>query len=103
MERKTYYITVGSGEINEDQSASSYEFKIEATEEEAEQLSELFEGANSASHHSFWRAHTPFIQYHHDAENDEYDQSLKEIYRKIHELGDSEAKSHIQSMGILDN
>ncbi|OZM57337.1 hydrolase [Lottiidibacillus patelloidae] len=102
MERKTFYITVGSGEIHEDQGASSYEFEIQATEEEAEQLSELFETANSASHHSFWRAHTPYIQYHHDVENDEYDNSLKAIYKKIYELGNNEAKKHIETMGMLD-
>jgi acetate kinase len=102
MERKTFYITVGSGEIHEDKGASSFEFEIDATEEEAEQLSELFETANSASHHSFWRAHTPYIQYHHDAENDEYDNSLKAIYQKIHELGKPATREHIESMGIID-
>jgi hypothetical protein len=102
MERKKYYVTVGSGEIHEDQTASSYEYIIEATEEEAEQLSELFETANSASYHSFWRSHTPYIQYHHDGENDQYDDALKTIYQKIHELGNQEAKKHIETIGMLD-
>jgi hypothetical protein len=102
MERKTYYVAVGSGEIHEDKTVASYEFEIEATEEEAEQLSELFETTNSASHHSFWRSHTPYVPYHHDAENDAYDEALKAVYKKIHELGKPATKNHIETMNILE-
>lgn len=100
MEKHTYYIKVGTGEIHRDKTIAEWEYKITGTEEEIARLQRLFEKINSASNHSFARSLTPY-PYHHDEENDLYDDVLSSIYQTIHDLGDENVQEHIESMGIL--
>ncbi|WP_284640845.1 hypothetical protein [Paenibacillus silviterrae] len=102
MDKKTYYIAVGSGEILEPEDMiGNYEFEIEATEEEIDQLQELFEEASEAQQATAFRSHIPYREYHRDKENDIYDFNLTAIYRKLHELGTPETRKHIESMNVL--
>lgn len=100
--RKTYYISIGSGEISQVKSGSTWEYKIEATDEEVRQLRNLFELNYSNEIETFLRAHVPFVEYHNDSSNDKYDSNMLQIYQIINQLGDQEAKDFIQSEGILD-
>jgi len=99
--KKTYYIDISSGEISQSSSASSWNFKIEATDEEITQLREEFNYNYDMDIQNFIRAHIPFDEYHNDKENHAQDQSLIRIYEMLHRLGDIETKKHIESMGIL--
>lgn len=99
--KKTYYIDISSGEISQSSSASSWNFKIEATDEEITQLREEFNYNYDMDIQNFIRAHIPFDEYHNDKENHAQDQSLIRIYEMLHRLGDNETKKHIESMGIL--
>lgn len=101
MNKNTYYISVGSKEISKLKEASPYEFEIEATDDEIEQLRDLFNQANTSDWKSFFRAHAPYIQYHFDRENDQYDENIYHAYELIYKLGDEETKRHIERMGIL--
>lgn len=65
-------------------------------------LREYFDKSESTELSNFLRAHIPFREYHHDPENDAYDEILKKVYQLIYQLGDSEAKEQIKSMGVLD-
>lgn len=103
QEKKTYYVTLGTGEITKSKTDSAWDFKIEATDDDITQLREYFEQNNSTEWQSFFRAHVPYVQYHHDRENDAYDDMLMQIYQMIYQLGDEEARNHIESMGILNN
>lgn len=100
MEKKTYYISVGSGDIVREKDVTNFEFEIQATEEELNELEELFEEKEEAELGSARRAVTPYYEYHNDGENDAYDASLKDIYKMIHKLGTPETRSHIESMHI---
>ncbi|WP_210364821.1 hydrolase [Bacillus sp. REN3] len=100
-DKKTYYINVSDGEISTVSTASPWNFKIEATDEEITDLREIFEQAYSTGWQNFMRAHVPYIQYHYDRENDALDRLLVQVYEQIYQLGDEEAKQHIESMGIL--
>lgn len=102
-QKKTYYITLGTGEITQSRTDSSWNFKIEATDDEIIALREHFDQNYSTEWQNFFRAHTPYVQYHHDRENDAYDETTKKIYGMIYDLGDEEARKHIESMGILGN
>ncbi|WP_426452398.1 hypothetical protein ACP26L_10090 [Paenibacillus sp. S-38] len=103
MDKKTYYIAVGSGEILEPaDSTGNFEFEIQATDEEIDQLAELFEDQDDAEGDTAVRAVIPYRLYHKDKENDVYDANLEEIYRMLHKLGTPETRSHIESMNILD-
>ncbi|MEI2355836.1 hydrolase [Mesobacillus zeae] len=99
--KKTYYIDIGSGEISQSRSSSAWNYKISASDEEIIRLREKFEQNYSTDWQNFFRAHVPYVQYHYDRENDAQDKTLLEIYKTIHELGDADAKKHIETMGIL--
>jgi hypothetical protein len=99
--KKTYYVSVGSAEISQSATSSPWEFKIEATDDEIIRLREYFDQNYSTDWQSFWRAHVPFMEYHHDRQNDAYDRTMTNVYKMIYDLGDEEAKKHIESMGIL--
>ncbi len=99
--KKRYYVEVSSGEILEDQGASSYHFEIDADEEDIYELSELFDLTDKDSRLSLYRAHVPAMSYHEDKNNDDYDNHMKEIYSLIHKLGNKKTRDHIESMRIL--
>jgi hypothetical protein len=100
-QKKTYYINIGTGEISQSATSSTWNYKIEANDEEITVLREYFDQNYSTEWQNFFRAHVPFVEYHYDRENDAYDKTMKEVYRMVYELGDNEAKTHIESMGIL--
>ncbi|MCJ7842681.1 hydrolase [Lederbergia sp. NSJ-179] len=102
-DRKTYYISIGAGEIFSTPNVSPWQFKIEATEQEIEKLRHIFNGNYNNSLVDFARAHVPFVEYHNDSTNDRHDENLIHVYQMIYELGDQEAKDHIDSIGILEN
>ena len=100
--KKSYYIEVASGEITQSQSSSPWNFKIEAKDADIQTLRSYFDENEQTEFSNFLRAHIPFKEYHFDSENDIQDEKLKQIYQLIYQLGDSETKQHIESMGILD-
>lgn len=93
---------VGTGEIHRDKTIAEWEYEITGTEEEIARLQRLIE--RSTQHPitvlSFARSLTPY-PYHHDEDNDLYDNVLSSIYQTIHDLGDENVQEHIESMGIL--
>lgn len=99
--KKTYYISVGTGEITQSATDSPWNFKIEAADEEIIKLREHFDQNYSTEWKNFFRAHVPYVQYHYDRENDAYDETMVKVYKMIYDLGDEEAKEHIRSMGII--
>lgn len=101
QQKKTYYVSLESGEISQVKSASSWEYKIEATDEEILQLRQLFNENYSNEIGTFLRAHVPFVEYHNDSSNDKYDQNMLKAYKMIYDLGDDEAKSFIRSQNII--
>lgn len=101
-ERKTYYLDITNGEISRSRTSSTWNYQIQATDEEITILREYFDQMHSSNWQGFLRAHVPYVQYHYDRENDANDRLLKEVFQMIHDLGDEDAKEHIQSIGILN-
>lgn len=97
MDKRKYFVSVGSGEISEDPSASSYQFEIEATPAEADRLSRLFQKASGASSSSFLKMRAT-----EEEKNRSYDEALSSIYQTIHDLGDDTVRGHITSMNVLE-
>lgn len=98
--KKPYYVSVQSNTILEDASVP-HEFEIYATEEEVERLSELLFYKGEADDTTFARAFIPFMEYHHDRQNDLYDAGLINVYRYLYEIGSAQTRQHIEQMGIL--
>ncbi|MCP3775084.1 hypothetical protein NLX71_17565 [Paenibacillus sp. MZ04-78.2] len=99
MEKKTYYIAVGSGEKQEPEEATgNFEFEIQATEEEVDKLQDMFEELALNEENTAVRATMPYREYRSDKENDEH---LTGIYRMLHELGTPDTRRHIEAMNVL--
>ena len=102
-QKKTYYISVGNGQISQVKTADTYNFEIHATDEEILQLREYFDKGYKEDLGSFVRSHVPFVEYHHDSNNDRYDAQLQKAYQLIYDLGNHKTKELIAQMGITPN
>lgn len=96
MDKQKYYVSVGSGEILNDPTSSSYQFEIEATEADVIRLGRLFDQASSASGEGF--LHIRAIE---KEKNQPHDEAMSSIYQTLYDLGDDSTKQHIESMSIL--
>lgn len=103
MEKKTYYVSVGSGEISQMKYGNNEDFIIQATQDEVRLLREKMSNMDNASFRSFFRAHVPIMAYHKDKANDDYDHNMTEAFQMMYNLGDEQTKSHIESMGVLSD
>jgi hypothetical protein len=104
MNKMIYWVSVGKHEIVPKGEGANYEFEIEASDDELDQLRELFDEADHVDNSLLSRAATPyeaFEEVDQDAKNLPYDMQLKEIYRIIYNLGLPETKAHIMRMGII--
>ncbi|MFS0784363.1 hydrolase [Bacillus sp. 1P06AnD] len=101
-EKTIYYISIQSGEISEQAGEADSQFCIVATQKEYQDLQLLSNQLYESDVKTYGRSQIPFLEYHHDPQNDEYDHRLIKLYSKIYELGDEETKSHIGAMGILE-
>ncbi|BBI32441.1 hypothetical protein [Cohnella abietis] len=99
-EKKTYYVSVGAGQVLEDKEAAAFELSIYANEAELDKLKELFEETQDADEdEAFHFSGLPTVS--DSPENDTYDALISDIYRMIYELGTDETKRHIETMDIL--
>lgn len=101
MDKKKYYVEIGSGEISQVKYQNNDSFTIYATDDEVTLLRARFRNMDGSANDSFWRAHVPIMPYHHDRPNDHYDSEMVDVYRMLYELGDETTKNHIESIGIL--
>ena len=101
MVRKKYYVNLSTGDITQNNTDNNAAYTIFADEREAGELRSKMENMHDASFASFFRAHIPIVPYHHDPQNDMYDKNLREAFQLLYELGDDQAKQHVESIGIL--
>ncbi|MEN2768322.1 hydrolase [Ornithinibacillus xuwenensis] len=101
MERKKYYVNVGSGEISQIKYDNNDSFTIYATDDEVVMLRAKLDNMAVDANRTFFRSHVPIMPYHNDKSNDDYDAEMVEAYRILHELGDETTKQFINSIGIL--
>ncbi|SFA71099.1 MULTISPECIES: DUF3970 family protein [unclassified Bacillus (in: firmicutes)] len=100
--KKTYYVNMVNGEVIPEPAGTETHFRVNGTDEEIEDLMQMFSENYQADLETFGRAHIPYKEYHKDKENDHYDATMVKIYQQIYNLGDAEARAHIKEMGILD-
>lgn len=101
MEKKTYYVNLGAGEISQVKEEIADFYTIQATSEEVALLRALLQKMHESDFTTFIRAHVPILPYHKDQSNDIYDENLVKVFEMMYQLGDENAKDHIVSMGIL--
>ncbi|MFC4558601.1 hydrolase [Virgibacillus kekensis] len=103
MDRKKFYVNIGSQEISQIKYGNNDEFIVYATEEEARILREKMDKMYVADGRAYVRSHVPIMEYHNDKANDEYDAGLAEAFEMIHDLGDDQTREFIEGLGILDD
>ncbi|MCP3033372.1 hydrolase [Halobacillus sp. A1] len=103
MEKKPYYVNIGTREISINHDGNNDDFIINADDEDLLLLREVFDEMYDSDTRAFFRAHVPFDPYHHDMSNDEFDEGMKSAFRMIYDLGDDQTKKHIRSMGVLED
>lgn len=101
MEKEKYYVNIASGEISKIHYENNGSFTINATTDEVKMLRMKMNQMQDAEVGSLQRASIPFVPYHKDQPNDQYDAGLIEAFEMIYELGEEDTKSDIISMGIL--
>lgn len=102
MEKNKYYVSLVEGEISHRPHDRNGYLEISATETELSNLRRKFDNMHDAGVVTFFRAHLPFVEYHHDDSNDKYDSNMLEVYQMLYELGNKKTREHIESMGILN-
>ncbi|PWV92046.1 hypothetical protein DFQ01_13733 [Paenibacillus cellulosilyticus] len=96
-ERRTYYVSVGAGQVLEDQHAASYELIIQANADEVNQLKELF-----SEYSSMDEAEALHFTRHPYETNDDRALSggtnaiIRQIYTLLHELGTEDTRQFIE-------
>lgn len=103
QDKKHYYVAIDTKEIREmPVDDNQIEFEVVASVEEIEEVNRLFHKMIDKARDSNEIMHfKPFKEVDVDEKVDTYDDSLKNIYRKIHELGTPETKSRIDEIGII--
>ncbi|PFP27625.1 hydrolase [Bacillus sp. AFS073361] len=100
--KHSYYINIQSHEIFSEPDGSEWDFRIEATDKEVAVLERLFDKTEETDWESYFRAHIPYLEYHHQPQNKDYDLRILLIYTLLHYLGDEDTRAHIREMGILN-
>ncbi|MGA8941626.1 MAG: hypothetical protein WB502_02770 [Thermoactinomyces sp.] len=106
MEKKTYYVSVDfgtkAGEIrtHKDENSALFEYEIEATSEELDQLEKLFTEVGETDFSTFAKAHVPFLD-NEAKENLQEDEGIQRIYRLLYQLGTEETKGKLREAGII--
>lgn len=103
-EKQAYFVDLVSGDILEKPLIEENpNFRIYATEEELADLKLQLEKSHTADLQAHIRSLIPYVPYHKDKPNDQYDASLKHIYAIIYQYGDEEARRFIDEIGILED
>jgi hypothetical protein len=107
MEKKTYYVTIDNGpqagEIRErpDFDDPVYDYEIEATEEEINQLEKLFMELEESDWKTFKLAHIPYETQERMQESKNMDHKFASIYHYIYKLGTEMTKKRMKESGMI--
>jgi lipopolysaccharide export system protein LptA len=101
MDKQRYAVSVQARTINQTDADSSNPIEILATQEEVDELNQLFKLEDQVDVASF--AHMPVsaLEYENQGNNKEYDTNLIKIYKAIYQLGTLKTREHIEAMNIL--
>ncbi|MEH7115217.1 hydrolase [Neobacillus niacini] len=101
-QKQSYYINIQSNEIFRGPFDGEWNFKIEATESQVNVLERLFDRNDETDWESYFRSQIPYLEYHHQPQNREYDRRIRLIYTMLFYLGDEKTRAHIREMEILN-
>lgn len=101
MEKKTYYIDLASKEISQIKNGNNTAYAIHATAKDIDVLRSTFNQMGQAEMGTYIRSHIPFVPYHKDSSNDQYDAGLHSVMAMIYELATPSTKQAMEEANII--
>lgn len=101
MDKSTYYVSVQSRSVLPDQGASPYEWEIEATPEEADQVRIELDMMQEKEEEAFPGYVFPWPDTPEQSANSLYQSSLDGIYRTIYRLGTPQTRRQMEELRLL--
>ncbi|MFC7678056.1 hypothetical protein [Paenibacillus sp. GCM10028914] len=103
MDKSTYYVSVQSRSVLTEQGASSYEWEIEATPEEADQVRIELDLMQEKEEEAFPGYVFPWPDTPEQSTNALFQDALDHVYMTIYRLGTPETKSQMQQLRLLSH
>ncbi|GIO43557.1 hypothetical protein [Paenibacillus apis] len=102
-DKKIYYVSLQGRSLLEDQQATAYEWRIEATPEEADQVSHLLEQLGEQETRSFLAFTYPWPDSPEQDVNAGYQSVVDALYKLIYRFGTPETREQLsRSMGYTE-
>ncbi|UHA74393.1 hypothetical protein [Paenibacillus sp. 481] len=95
-DKQRYYVSVSGRSVIADATATSYEFIVEATDAERDQLIELMNESADAEEDGFVDNIMFVTNESNESINNPYKQSLSHVYQYIYGIGTPETKQFLQ-------
>lgn len=101
MDKSTYYVSVQSRSVLTERGASTYEWEIEATPEEADQVRIELDMLQEKDERAFPGYVFPWPDTPEQSTNSLFQSSLDRVYSTIYRLGTSETRSQMEQFRLL--
>lgn len=99
MDRKMFYVSVQGRSVLDDPEATSYEWVIHATPEEADSIRYKLQQLGEKEESTFLAYTFPWPDSPEDVVNRSYQSALDDLYREIYRLGTEETRQLLQRVG----
>jgi hypothetical protein len=104
MEKTIYYVSVADGLIESESVLrgmpnKNYEFVVHATDEEIAELRRRMDNVQDDEEITLKRATIPYKSAEHDVATNTFNTDMLSLYHMIYQLGNDEAKQHIEKNG----
>lgn len=103
MDKSRYYVSVQSRSVLTEQGASSYEWEIEATPGEADQVRMELDLMQEKEEEAFPGYVFPWPDTPEQSTNALFQDSLDRVYMTIYRLGTPETKTQMQQLRLLSH
>ncbi|MBP2000441.1 hypothetical protein J2Z69_001472 [Paenibacillus shirakamiensis] len=100
--KKTYYVSVQGRSVLEEEGAASYEWAIEATAEEAEQLKRQLNLIGETEEDGFIDFIYPWPDTPEEGVNARYSKRMKAVFQSIYDLGTLETKTQMDHSSLTE-
>lgn len=101
MQKNLYFVSVGGRSVLADQRAASYEWIIQATQEQVENLQGLLMLMQEKEEEAFPGYVFPWPDTEEASVNVLYEEALQNVYNEIYRLGTKDTRGHLIQYGIV--
>lgn len=99
---QTYYVSVVGRSVLPEQGAAPYEWVIQATSEEVDELRNMLFQVGDIAEHDFINYVFPWPDTPEENANAEYSTQMQQVYREIYHLGTEETRQGMERLNMLN-